>query len=342
MMLGYVGDAAPAPHWWPTGDLGELDARRLPARSRPEEARAHHRLRPQRLARMGRDGAARASGAVPGRRLRRRCAGTCPRSLWPTRRNATRHRARGRGAPMPTRRCPITRASAHWVRALRPFTPDAGTATANGRPLRAAILRTPRGRSCRRPTEGPTMSFYDELEVETAQPTRAALVAAPIIQGTLRGEVSLPSYVAFLTEAYHHVRHTVPLLVACRERLPARLALDATGARRVRRGGDRPRRVDPRRHRRVRRRRGRRAQRRSRPPATELMVAYAYDTIAARQPGRLLRHGARARGHERRAGAAGGRSHPGDARAARRRRSPTCARTACSTRSTRSTSPAAE
>jgi pyrroloquinoline quinone (PQQ) biosynthesis protein C len=32
------------------------------------------------------------------------------------------------------------------------------------------------------------------------------------------------SYVAFLAQAYHHVRHTVPLLRACRGHLPARLA----------------------------------------------------------------------------------------------------------------------
>jgi len=67
------------------------------------------------------------------------------------------------------------------------------------------------------------MSFSNELQQATA-PDRAALVSAPIIQGTLRGEVSVESYRAFLTEAYHHVRHTVPLLKACRARLPSRLA----------------------------------------------------------------------------------------------------------------------
>jgi pyrroloquinoline quinone (PQQ) biosynthesis protein C len=67
------------------------------------------------------------------------------------------------------------------------------------------------------------MSFSEELQERTAL-DRAALVSAPIIQGTLRGEVSVESYRAFLTEAYHHVRHTVPLLQACRARLPSRLA----------------------------------------------------------------------------------------------------------------------
>jgi pyrroloquinoline quinone (PQQ) biosynthesis protein C len=67
------------------------------------------------------------------------------------------------------------------------------------------------------------MLFHEKLQADTAA-DRAALVAAPIIQGTMRGEVSLASYIAFLTQAYHHVRHTVPLLQACREHLPARLA----------------------------------------------------------------------------------------------------------------------
>ena len=67
------------------------------------------------------------------------------------------------------------------------------------------------------------MSFYNRL-VEQTTDARAGLLAAPIIQGCLRGEVSLPSYLAFLTQAYHHVRHTVPLLRACKQALPARHA----------------------------------------------------------------------------------------------------------------------
>lgn len=63
------------------------------------------------------------------------------------------------------------------------------------------------------------MAFYDQL-VQQTEAARMGLVSAPIIQGCLRGEVSLPSYVAFLTEAYHHVSHTVPLLKACRAALP--------------------------------------------------------------------------------------------------------------------------
>ncbi|WP_409262424.1 TenA family transcriptional regulator [Pseudomonas putida] len=66
------------------------------------------------------------------------------------------------------------------------------------------------------------MSFFDTLQVQTAQ-ERQALFAVPVIREALAGQVSLDSYVAFLTQAYYHVRHTVPLMMACGARLPLRL-----------------------------------------------------------------------------------------------------------------------
>lgn len=66
------------------------------------------------------------------------------------------------------------------------------------------------------------MNFYDTLVIKTAQ-DREVLLSSPIIVDCLEGRVGLASYVAFLTEAYHHVRHTVPLLMACGARLPDRL-----------------------------------------------------------------------------------------------------------------------
>ncbi|NOU41880.1 MAG: iron-containing redox enzyme family protein [Methylotenera sp.] len=41
-----------------------------------------------------------------------------------------------------------------------------------------------------------------------------------ITQGA-KGQISLATYVGFLTQAYHHVKHTAPLLMACGGRLPA-------------------------------------------------------------------------------------------------------------------------
>jgi hypothetical protein len=126
------------------------------------------------------------------------------------------------------------------------------------------------------------MSFHDTLIRDTSS-ARQELLATPIIQGALRGVVSLPSYVAFLREAWHHVRHTVPLLHATRDALPSHHAwlagpldeyveeeaghdewilgdIAACGA-------------------------DAQAVRRSRPGhATEVMVAYAYDTIARGNP----------------------------------------------------------
>lgn len=126
------------------------------------------------------------------------------------------------------------------------------------------------------------MGFYLELQERTADAHRH-LLGAPVIQGCLRGEVSLVSYAAFLGQAYHHVSHTVPLLQACRRALPPRHAwlerpleeyvaeeqghdewilddLRACGA-------------------------DAQAVRAGRPGhATEVMVAYAYDTIARGNP----------------------------------------------------------
>ena len=66
------------------------------------------------------------------------------------------------------------------------------------------------------------MQFYDSLLEQTAD-ARAHLLSAPIIQHALAGTVTLESYLAFLAQAYHHVKHTVPLLMACGSRLPERL-----------------------------------------------------------------------------------------------------------------------
>jgi pyrroloquinoline quinone (PQQ) biosynthesis protein C len=62
------------------------------------------------------------------------------------------------------------------------------------------------------------MPFYDELQSRTAA-ARAELFAVPAIQDCLAGRVTRNRYVAFLREAFHHVKHTVPLLQACSARV---------------------------------------------------------------------------------------------------------------------------
>ena len=64
--------------------------------------------------------------------------------------------------------------------------------------------------------------FHDELLAATAL-DRQALLTTPIIQAALGGRVTRAQYVDFLTQAYHHVRYTVPLLMICAARLPERL-----------------------------------------------------------------------------------------------------------------------
>lgn len=126
------------------------------------------------------------------------------------------------------------------------------------------------------------MSFMQELTLATAA-DREWLLAAPVIRQALAGEFERPTYLAFLTEAYHHVRHTVPLLMAVGSRLGPRHAWlqkpilhyleeeagheewilnDIAAA-----GGDpgRARAAEP-------------------SLATSAMVAYAYDTVMRRNP----------------------------------------------------------
>jgi pyrroloquinoline quinone (PQQ) biosynthesis protein C len=63
------------------------------------------------------------------------------------------------------------------------------------------------------------MTNYERLLKETEQ-ARNELLSIPAIARGAQGEISLDSYIAFLTEAYHHVKHTVPLLMACGSRVP--------------------------------------------------------------------------------------------------------------------------
>jgi pyrroloquinoline quinone (PQQ) biosynthesis protein C len=65
------------------------------------------------------------------------------------------------------------------------------------------------------------VSNFEELCARTAS-DRARLQAIPVITRALRGDVTRELYLSFLAQAYHHVRHTVPLLMAVGTRLTSR------------------------------------------------------------------------------------------------------------------------
>ena len=63
------------------------------------------------------------------------------------------------------------------------------------------------------------MSFYDQL-VDATRDAREDFLQIAALQLGVEGKFSLQTYLAFLEQAYHHVKHTVPLLMACGARLP--------------------------------------------------------------------------------------------------------------------------
>lgn len=62
-------------------------------------------------------------------------------------------------------------------------------------------------------------TFFQRLQRETAA-EREYLLTAPVIAQALAGQLTLETYVRFLTQAYYHVKHTTPLLMAVGSRLP--------------------------------------------------------------------------------------------------------------------------
>lgn len=126
------------------------------------------------------------------------------------------------------------------------------------------------------------MNFQETLQHRTAE-QREYLLTSPVIQRALAGDITRDLYVEFLTQAYHHVRHTVPLMMAVGCRIPDRLAwlqheilhyldeeeghdewilndIEAAGGNRA-------------------------AAAKSQPDlATDAMIAFAYDMVARRNP----------------------------------------------------------
>jgi long-subunit acyl-CoA synthetase (AMP-forming)/pyrroloquinoline quinone (PQQ) biosynthesis protein C len=107
-------------------------------------------------------------------------------------------------------------------RVCPPFDRAAGELTGNGRPRRDIILEHHRDFTNPQ-AQDPKVTFFPRLVLETAG-GQQALASVPQIQDGLAGRISLQTYIAYLTEAYHHVRHTVPLMQAAKARLDDRHA----------------------------------------------------------------------------------------------------------------------
>jgi len=115
----------------------------------------------------------------------------------------------------------------------QPLSQSEGYITANGRPVRLHIqahLPTLLAKafplfmstSLANQTGEFHMAFFDRLQQETAQ-ARAHVSGAPVVKAIGEGCFSLESYTWFLTQAFHHVKHTVPLMMACGAKLPSRM-----------------------------------------------------------------------------------------------------------------------
>ena len=126
------------------------------------------------------------------------------------------------------------------------------------------------------------MTFYTKLVRET-ETERQRLLTQPVIADCMQGAITLETYTAFLREAYHHVKYTVPLLMACGARLPERLEWlrEAVGEYIEEESGHQEWvlndisacGVDP------------QSVRHGRPGmATDIMVAYAWDCVLRRNP----------------------------------------------------------
>jgi len=100
---------------------------------------------------------------------------------------------------------------ARW-REVAHFTPQNGLLTGNGRLKRREI-------AARHLDHGP--DFFTRLEDATVR-QRLAFLSVPQVRAGLAGTIGLATYLGYLGQAYHHVRHTVPLMQEARARLAGR------------------------------------------------------------------------------------------------------------------------
>ncbi len=138
LFAGYLGDAAPVPAWWPTGDLGRIDADgfvHVQGRKKNVLITAWGRnVSPEWVETALRGQRAIAQAVVFGDG-----APALAAVLWPTARDAD-DAALHTAVAAANATLPDYARIARWTRGGAPFDAASGYATANGRPQRAAIL----------------------------------------------------------------------------------------------------------------------------------------------------------------------------------------------------------
>ncbi|MCX7554202.1 iron-containing redox enzyme family protein [Marinicella sp. S1101] len=123
---------------------------------------------------------------------------------------------------------------------------------------------------------------FEKLCIDT-QKEQQELLDVPVINQAMQGNISRDTYIAFLTQAYHHVKHTVPLLMytgsrishqdewlrsAMAEYIEEEIGHEKWILNDIKAAGGNPTEVSQ-----------------SEPAfATEMMVAYAYDSISRKDP----------------------------------------------------------
>lgn len=65
------------------------------------------------------------------------------------------------------------------------------------------------------------MSNFFDLLMSSTEAARSEFQKIETLQKGSTGDISLQNYQDFLIQAYHHVKHTTPLLMACGSRIPA-------------------------------------------------------------------------------------------------------------------------